>query len=59
MKSDTTEIIEFLDIKVILNDGRFISTKIDYKEANPHNYSSFHSARRKQKLSKANYHFPY
>ena len=44
MKSDTTESLNFLDIEIILNNGKFVSTDIFYKETNPHDYLNFHSA---------------
>ena len=37
-------IIKFLDIEVILNNGKFVSTDIYYKETNPHDYLNFHRA---------------
>ena len=44
IKSNTTESLNFLDIEVILNNGKFVSTDIFYKETNPHDYLNFHSA---------------
>ena len=44
MKSNTTESLNFLDIEVILNNGKFVTTDIYYKETNPHDYLNFHSA---------------
>ena len=41
MKSDTTESLNFLDIEIILNNGKFVSTDIFYKETNPHDYLIF------------------
>ena len=38
------ETLNFLDIKIILVEGRFISTDIYYKETNPHKYLDFNSA---------------
>ena len=38
------ETLNFLDIKIILVEGTFISTDIYYKETNPHKYLDFNSA---------------
>ncbi len=42
--AEQTEFINFLDIKVILKENRFVSTDIYYKETNPHKYLDFNSA---------------
>ena len=38
------ETLNFLDIKIILVEGRFVNTDIYYKETNPHKYLDFNSA---------------
>ena len=43
-KPENIESLNFLDIEVILRDGKFITTDIYYKETNPHDYLNFHSA---------------
>ena len=37
------ETLNFVDIKIILVEGRFINTDIYYKEMNPHKYLDFNS----------------
>ena len=44
MKSDTTESLNFVDIEVILYNGKFASTDIYHKETNLHDYLNFQSA---------------
>ena len=44
IKLDNMESLNFLDIEMILKDGKFVSTDIYYKETNPHDYLNFHSA---------------
>ena len=41
---DNTETLNFLDIKIILRENKYITTDIYYKETNPHKYLDYHSA---------------
>ena len=43
-KAENIESLNFLDVEVILRDGKFVTTDIYYKEKNPHDYLNFHSA---------------
>ena len=41
---DNTETLNFLDIKIILRENKYITTDIYYKETNPHKCLDYHSA---------------
>ena len=41
---DNLETLNFLDIKIILHENKYITTDIYYKETNPHRYLDYHSA---------------
>ena len=41
---DNLETLNFLDIKIILHENKYITTDIYYKENNPHRYLDYHSA---------------
>ena len=40
-KTENMESLNFLDIEVIVRDGKFVTTDIYYKETNPHDYLNF------------------
>ncbi len=44
IKSSNIETLNFLDIEIILKEGKFISTDIYYKSTNPHDYLNYNSA---------------